>query len=503
MNSIIQKISVLKNQRVVVVSMFVLGGLFVASCKEPGGGDSTAEPSLPLFPTADIVVEFNHSPTHIVSDRLMGFNSIYSHYTDSFWAETSIIPTLASLGVSNIRWPGGAPTNRYHWNDLNGQGWMDNWDPDYDHANDMPQSEFTDIVEYMEICRETGAVPLVGINMGSGLRYNRVEDGISEAVDLVTKYAEIDHYYLDNEPYHSGANYQMTWSEYSEQIQRYVPAILAANPNAKFYINWEKVRDETLWKLLAEVHHLVHYVDVHWYWNNTIATFDDWVDQIPMLSTTLWYSEGGSYHEEIEWFNDKCEELGYDIELSTLEWNIGGSSSAALSPTKYESSIMQSEMMMQFINGGLQVAVMWPIFWPDNNDPDYNPNRYLMDPSENYSLSPSVDIFDMFGDAKDQYRHLSTSTDKRIYALALSRSNTIDDVMLYAHSKSDSTHILLIKSTEYDNVRHDMFTFFDAERTTGGLVTTVGKSIYDSLQEGYVVELPPYSLLKLSLENNK
>ncbi len=483
------------------LNKIILLAILAGGCTDPTTDQTTEDPT-PSFAQADVVIEVEQNYTHKVSEGLMGFNSIYSHYSDQFWSSTTIIPTLTSLEVSYIRWPGGAPTNRYHWNDLNGQGWMDNWDMDYDQQNDMPESEYTDIDEYLTICRSTGATPLVGVNMGSGLKHNRVTDGINEAVALASTYSEIDNFYLDNEPYHNGANYQMSWKEYSEQIQLYVPAILAVNPDAKFYINWEKVRDNTLWKLLEEVHHLVHYVDIHWYWNNTVVTFEEWTTQIPMLSTTLWYSEGGSYHQEVEWFNQECQKLGYNVELSTLEWNIGSSESAEMAPTKYESSIMQSEMMMQFINAGLQVAVMWPIFWPDNNDVDYNPNRYLMDPSEQYAVSPSVEIFDMLGEAMGQYRHPSTSNDKSVYTLAVSTSEPTVDMTVYAHSKSDTTRVVLVKSSEYKEAWYSMFTSYDDNRITGGRITTIGKSIYDKEQEGYVIEIPPYSLLQLKLENN-
>ena len=156
-----------------------------------------------------ITIECNFtSDYHTISNNLIGFNMTYSFCPDSFWIKTNIKPALKNMKTGFVRYPDGEPTSYYHWNNLNGQGYMDNWNPNYNKKNDQDPKNYTDIDEYIRICRKTGVKPLVGINMESGIKYNRVNDGIEEAKALV-KYCmdnnyDVEHFFLDNEPYQIG-----------------------------------------------------------------------------------------------------------------------------------------------------------------------------------------------------------------------------------------------------------------------------------------------------------
>ncbi len=452
--------------------------------------------SVLVSPQIDIV-------KHRISDKLLGFNIIYSHYSDAFWANTPIKSELKNMGVSILRWPGGAPTNRFHWNNLNGQGWRDNWDPDYDKAYDMPESEYTDIDEYIAICRETGAEPLVGINLGSGLRYDRVDDSLEEAKNLVEYCRDnnfgVTYFYLDNEPYHTGANYKMSWSEYAEQIKLYSPLIKSICPDAKIVINWEKVRTFTLWRLIEEAGQHIDMVEIHWYWRHSEVTFDRWLSQKPMTSQTQWYEEGQSYIEEIEWFYERCRQEGFDhITLGSFEWNVGPSPTLKDYPTKYENTLMQAEMFLQFMDGGLEVANLWPIYWPKKqNDKSYNANRYLMDPTDDYSFSPSLDMFKMLSPMMGMNAHPTKATDPAIYSL----SATKDNVHIIAiHSKSEKRKCIVLESAQYNEHKLTILSP-DENRQTGSAQVQADTDLqYDKKREVYTFYLPPFSLATIELK---
>ncbi|MFR9579027.1 MAG: hypothetical protein SNG45_09320, partial [Rikenellaceae bacterium] len=288
-------------------------------------------------------------------------------------------------------------------------------------------------------------------------------------------------------------NYQMTWSEYVSQIKLYAPAIKAINPSAKLIINWEKVQNNNLWRIIEAVDHLVDYADVHWYWRNSEATFERWAAEYPTSSQSQWYEEGLTYEEEIAWFNNKRTT---DIELVTLEWNVGKCLDGSTPLTKYEASIMQCEMMMQFINGGLQIAVMWPLFFNSDADATDN-NRYLMDPFNGYALSPSVDMFTMMSEAMGKERYPSASDNEAIYTVAVS-SDLSAELTLFVHSKRDSEVEISLPVEEYETLSLEIFSA-DDERTSGRRVATVGVTKYE---EGcYRFTLPPYSMAKLNLTN--
>lgn len=102
-----------------------------------------------------------------VSKLLMGFNTIYCFEKDNLWQNgNGQLPNMFKrFNTGILRYPGGAVVNRYHWNNLNGEGWKDNWSPTYDSSNDKPTSEFMDIDEYMTNITAIGAEPMLGINM--------------------------------------------------------------------------------------------------------------------------------------------------------------------------------------------------------------------------------------------------------------------------------------------------------------------------------------------------
>ncbi len=464
----------------------------------------------PIRPEGD-EVELTFSSdnsTHKVSSNLIGFNNIYSLYGDDFWAKTPIKDGLKQMETSFLRWPGGAPTNRYHWNNLNGQGWKDNWDPEYDVADDMPEADFTDLAEHIAICREVGATPLIGINQGSGLKWNRVENALADAKALVehceAQNYNVDYYYLDNEPYHVGANYRMTWQVYAEQINMYAPEIKAINPDAKIVINWEKIQPNSLWNILREAGDNIDIVEVHFYWDNDKVKFDNWRKQLPMNSTSQWYDEGGTYVEEIELFYEKCRRLGYNhIKLASLEWNVGKSGTLVDYPTKYENTIMQAEMLMQFMDGGLEFATFWPIFWPKRtSDKTYNANRYLMDPTDNYAFSPSLDMFTMLSDALNKNKYVISSNDSTVYSLAVGADDKNSEILVYTLSKSDEGRWINLNIPKYSNVIYELLKPDAVDRKSGKKEVQPNNAVTYNVEKGcYSYYLPAYSLGYIKLTN--
>jgi len=115
---------------------------------------------------------------------------------------------------------------------------------------------------------------MLGINMSSGMEWDREADGLNEAVALV-KYCQANNFdvkcfYLDNEPYHEGNGYnkdlagnggEWTATTYADSIRKYIP-------DAKLFANWkEHLRDNrsdytTLINIAGDN---IDYIDVHWY----------------------------------------------------------------------------------------------------------------------------------------------------------------------------------------------------------------------------------------------
>ncbi len=122
---------------------------------------------------------------HKVDHMAMGTGLIYSWAADSTYANGQIDHILKDIGIGSLRWPGGAVVALYHWDDLNGNGWKDSWDPSYDPADDQPPENYMDLDEYLAMIDRTGAEIMLGVNMSSGKEWNREAEGIAEAQALM------------------------------------------------------------------------------------------------------------------------------------------------------------------------------------------------------------------------------------------------------------------------------------------------------------------------------
>lgn len=163
---------------------------------------------------------------------------------------------------------------------------------------------------------------------------------------------------------------------------------------------------------------------------------------------------------------------------------------------------MQAEMLMQFMDGGLEIATLWPIFWPKRpKDQDYNPNRYLMDPTKDYELSPSVDMFTMLSKALDKNKHEITSSDPSIYSLAV-ESDSKNEMIIYSLSKSDSGRWINLNIPKYTKVTYEVLKPNTPERKWGKREMQPVTSVTYNEEKGcYTYYLPAYSLGQIELTN--
>jgi len=312
-------------------------------------------------------IKLNKQEMEPVSRLLLGFNVVYAHESDITWGEGKIEGYLKEVNASVIRYPGGTVTTFYHWNSLTGEGWKDSWDPD-NPVTPKPGTEFMDLDEFIAMAQRTGVTPLLGINMSSGRRWQRGEDGIQEAINLM-KYCRdknfmVKYWYLDNEPYQPDGNGgSKTIEEYAGMVNQYAIRMKEIDPDIKIIINWKasfKNRRDDYKKLLEIAGANINVIDVHWYWNWENTTFENWLAKTPMA---LW--TGDSYISEIAYFRQMVNDFGYpDIKLASLEWNAGPVKENNVNP--YQCAFIQTEMLMQFITGGLDISAFWPLQWPSD-----------------------------------------------------------------------------------------------------------------------------------------
>ncbi|MEJ7691726.1 hypothetical protein [Daejeonella sp.] len=355
----------------------------------------------------------------VVSPKIMGFNIVYCYESDAGWQSGNgkVPAMIKALGTAQLRYPGGTVVTRYHWEKPTGQGWSDTWSAEFDPAKNTDPSTFMDIDEYLGVVKTQNIEPLLGINMGSGMKHNRLQDGVDEAVRLMkhclSKGVKVKYYYLDNEPYQPDANYTFTPEQYAEAINTYVPAMKKVDPNIQIVANTHPNADNYTKVLLARAGKNIDLIDVHMYWKFKNATFENWKKEGLMKHRGI-----KPYNEQRQIFEKVFADAGFpNIKLVILEWNIGPVGDGNVSPTQSESALMVSEQFTQYIQGDLFMSTFWPLSWPTNAF------RSLLNQKEQYRPNKTYDMFALYKDVLGQQKVLSESTEKNLVNLAVRSSD--------------------------------------------------------------------------------
>ena len=411
-----------------------------------------------------------------ISKYLTGFNIVYSETTDDLRSSGEIAAYLRNMDAGILRFPGGEVIDYYHYSSPNYRRYKDIWqtDPnskkDYTTAADL-DSNVMDVNEFLAWCGRIGAEPMLGINIESGLLFGRINDSLKEAADIVkycnvTNDYNVKYWYLSNETYGvNSSHYSMTVKEYAEQIRTFSQAIWAVDPNIKLIVNWEnKLSEPNYWAqweyLIEQAGAYFDIADVHWYWDNGRTNWDNWLAENPMKSR-LWCKDcngpdnrylGPTYAEEIRRFHKKIEEMGHDIRLVSLEWNIGRNFKAQPSP--FQCALMQSEMLGQFIEGGLHMATMWPFIWQGRQE-----NRFFLN-DQTYKPRPTYEVFRMYKNVLGQQLVPSQTSIANVHSVSgLSLDGKTLWVYLLHKSGQDQTITAKVDVDGFVPVRAEAITF--------------------------------------------
>jgi alpha-N-arabinofuranosidase len=354
-----------------------------------------------------------------ISTMLTGVNMAWYYDSDDVWADGSIAGYLRDVNAGILRYPGGCETSVFHWKYPYGYpgpcGSFDFMDPEIDPNDYPPDEQFMDTDDYIQQCNAIGAKPMLGVNIQSGVRFDRLAESVNEAVEWVT-YCNVTHdynvvyWYMDNEPYYNSNCDGITVEDYAYYIKQFVPAMRAVDANIKIIVNWEnKLGVESYWNdweyLIEEANEYIDIADLHWYWAWGYCTWDLWLSDNPMISRE-WCGDcpgsryyGPNYVEEIQQFHEKIKDVNgasYDIKLAALEWNIAPNDNFTFS--RFQHALMHAEMLGQFIEGGLYMATMWPLHWGGGMGNNF---RAIVD-QENHKPTPSFYVFKLYSNVLGQ-----------------------------------------------------------------------------------------------------
>jgi hypothetical protein len=324
-----------------------------------------------------------------VSPYLVGANIVYSKDEGPDWEAKNKVDVLKRAGMGNLRYPGGHVVSFWDWEFPYHNTYANFWDPGYTltqaQSNDLfaANQHRLSLDEHLDICRETGAVPLIGINMFQGYRNDRNQDSIDKAVRLVNyvneRFPGPKYYYLDNEAGHQPEkNNHVPIDDYLPLIPDYSTAIKAEDPLAKIAVNimhWHRVEE-----IIRDYGDHVDLYDQHWYYNNiTWGQFwpDEWRADVNM----------GNYTSRLTQFDQWTHT--YDkphLKIGFLEWNLGPATGADGSTpgNVFYQGLVQADMLMHMIRHDVHMASVWPLTWDSNF-------RNLID-GPDHTVSPTVYI---------------------------------------------------------------------------------------------------------------
>jgi alpha-L-arabinofuranosidase len=435
----------------------------------------------------------------IVNPLIMGFNIVYAYEPDVAWKDgkDNVPEKLKALKTKPLRYPGGTVTTFYHWNKLTGQGWADIWNPAFDSSKNAAPSKYMDLDEYLSLTRKLQTEPLVGVNMGSGQKYNRIDEGVQEAIQLmkycISKGVRVKYYYLDNEPYQPDANFTFTAEQYAENVNRYASEMKKVDPNIKIIVNTHPNKDLWTKTLITNAGKNIDFVDVHMYWKFKNATFENWKKEAKMT-----HRGERPYSEQRSIFKKLFAEAGYlNIELMILEWNIGPNGPGNAPPTEAEAALMVAEQFTQFIQSGLYMSCFWPISTPSKTDWS---NRTLLNAQQQHKPRKMYDMFTLFTDVLGNGKVKTTSTEERLITLAVKSSNG-KEMWLYVLNKNLDKPFVEVELAISDfKASTYMAVGFEAADKSEGKLDIQKVAVVKKGNSHFTVSVPQFSLVKLTFK---
>ncbi len=349
---------------------------------------------------ADLDVFFNDHKKKISLD-LIGTNLLYNAEKDAIWKDGHVADLLENLNVGYLRYPGGELTSSYHWNDLNGNGFKDSWDPKNKDLGKAPASEWMGVDEYLEQLKNSHAKPLLGVNVQSGHNFpKRHQESLDEAVALVK---HVKHegfagatYFIDNEAYAKNAS--MDVETYAAYVNEYADRLRQEDGDIKIVANWQNKIDG-LESLLNVAGRNIDYVDFHFYWNADDADFKNWRGHKPMTHENGKGMPEITYTDKIAQFRGVAKRV-YDkkaaekkpmkeTKLAAFEWSLGPTKST-VKPSHFETAIICAEMFMQFVQGDLDAAAVFPLHFDPSTHPD-EVNHATLQPATTATTAEELD----------------------------------------------------------------------------------------------------------------
>ena len=381
--------------------------------------------------------------------------------------------SLTDMGVAQMRYPGGHETSFWHWDD---NWWIGFWDlyATYNKTaltnrtnRKIQYAENMDIDEYMANCTVLGTEPLIGCDLLSGQVWGSYTTNFSPSVYTNLPYGgnpvretlamlsylktncpakPVSYVFLDNEVGHGTADGStnadnVSYAAYPQMVQDCSLAFKSNSPNVKIVVNLiDAPSSANVRNLVTAKGQYIDYVDSHFYY----VTSNIWQQYF----RSAWMKETadtlGGYPAQIRQFYANCQTAGYtNIKLASLEWNLlsvgpastNSSGQPIYGANDYDQMLVMADMLMMFVRERVEMACVWPLYWP-------SANYSIIDADANYNVRSPFYTMKLFKEIQGQpTQNLTASTTDMIALSAL------QNVQSTTGAVPNLVFILLSKST--------------------------------------------------------
>lgn len=428
-------------------------------------------------------------PQWPISRYLTGMHFVYGFERDSLYQDERIAAWMRRAKVGIIRWPGGGAVQSYHWDDLNGHSFgPDTWDPESRKAVASP-ADYMDLDEYVAYCRRIGAEPMVGVNLGSGRKFNRLQDSLDEARRLIQyckdKAYQVRHWYIGNECYKG-----WTAEQYAKSIDLYAEVLQSVDPNIVIVGDWKfgpesKNRfEQTL--LIAKRSKHIDVMEVHEKWgtewglceNNGAPTLENWQKEAGLY--------GGRLDSYIEKFNAEMKAAGKKVQLGFNEWGADMSGDT----TPFHVALVDADYLISLFRHPIHSACDW------NLNMGHSKSKILVTANDGHVLTgfnPAAHIFELCATALEKQSVPLTSSDRLVYGFAAKDAVTgvVQAYLLNKHSNAAAVEVK-IEGMALKDLTYDLASFVEP-----GVVKEAGKHRVEDNQP-LVITVAPLSFNRLT-----
>lgn len=419
------------------------------------------------------------NPLHTISEYLTGSHFVYAVESDELYKDERIAQWMKDSKVGTIRYPGGTVVMTYHWESLNGIPFkVDSWNPEYNETSKDP-ADYMDVDEYIAFCRKVNAEPMLGVNILSGKKYKREDEGLDEAKRLIQhcmdKNYRVKFWYIGNEGYAKG----FSALKYAEYIDKYAEILKSVDQDIVIIGDWKL---GPIWKnrfneCIEVVKHSEHIdvMEVHEKWGNEWGlasgqSLADWKTEFPLYDGKL-----GMY---IQRFNSEMERIGkLNVKFGMNEWGLGN----IVGSNENENALLVADYLIEVFRNDVYMANYW------NLNMGHKQTKILhTENNQLVGLNPIAGIFEMYASALGEKLVRVDCTDKKVYGFSSFDENT-KSVQLFLMNKSKE-----VSNIEISGLMND---YKIATKETFDITGTCKKEVTASEEDN--ISLDPWSFNKI------